>query len=260
MLDLRDPARALRPELPKLTHLYDDVRSTWTGRMVNEHASAAVFEGLAEHLRQAGLPEAWARECEEFAQEERHHGVLCGAVVEAAGGEARSTAVEVEPYPRHEDVHPLEGVLRNVISVCCLSETAAVALIGAERLRMEPGPLRDLMSRIYGDEVGHARFGWRVVGQIVPTLNDATRERLSAYLAVAFAHFEAHELAHLPESYDPPVEGHALGLCRGRDARRLLYDAIDEVMIPGLERVGLAARRAFELRHRAMNSAMAEAS
>ncbi|MEQ9321278.1 MAG: hypothetical protein RIF41_19095, partial [Polyangiaceae bacterium] len=183
----------------------------------------------------------------------RQHGILCGAVVEAAGGEARATAVQVDPYPRHDDVAPIEAVLRNVISVCCLSETAAVALIGAERLRMEPGPLRDLMSRIYGDEVGHARFGWRLVAELVPTLAPDARERLSAYLAIAFAHLEAHELAHLPASYDPPEEGHALGLCRGRDARRLLYDAIDEVMIPGLERVGLSARRAFDLRHRAMD-------
>lgn len=252
MLDLRQPARALRPELPPLEHLYADVRATWTGRMVSEHASAAVFDGLAEHLRAAGLPEPWAGQCETFAEEERLHGVLCGAVVEAAGGQARATAVQVEPYPRHEDVPPLEGVLRNLISVCCLSETAAVALIGAERLRMHRGPLRELMSRIYGDEVGHARFGWRVAGEIVPTLDEDARQRLSAYLAIAFAHFEAHELAHLPDGYDPPTEGHALGLCRGRDARRLLYDAVDEIMIPGLERLGLEARRAFALRHRAM--------
>ena len=225
--------------------------------MINEHASAAVFDGLADHIRTAHLADEWAAECDAFAEEERHHGLLCGAVVEAAGGEARATALEIEPYAWHEDVSPLEGVLRNVISVCCLSETAAVALIGAERLRMQPGPLRDLMSRIYGDEVGHARFGWRVVAELVPTVDEAMRERLSGYLAIAFAHVEAHELAHLPDSYDPPVEGHALGLCRGRDARRLLYDTIDEVMIPGLERVGLSARRAFALRHRAMAEAAA---
>jgi hypothetical protein len=219
--------------------------------MVNEHASAAVFEGIAQQIRAAGLGEALARECEGFAAEERHHGVLCGAVVEAAGGQARAPAAEVEPHPHHEDVGPLEGLLRNLISVSCLSETAAVALIGAERLRMDPGPLRDLVSRIYGDEVGHARFGWGLATELMPSVDAAMRCRLSAYLALAFAHFEDHELAHLPADYDPPVEGHALGLCRGRDARKLLYDTIDGVMIPGLEDLGLEAGRAFALRHAA---------
>jgi hypothetical protein len=253
MLDLRSQARPHRPALPALTHLYADVRKTWIGRMVNEHASAAVFDGMAAQIRRTSLPqrEDLACECEGFAAEEREHGVLCGAVVEAAGGSAHAPEVETEPYPMHEDVAPVEGLVRNLISVCCLSETAAVALIGAERLRMEPGPLRALMTRIYGDEVGHARFGWRLVAELIPMLDDEAKRRTSAYLAFAFAHFEAHELAHLPASYDPPEEGHALGLCRGADARTLLYSCIDEVMLPGLERLGLQARRAFGLRNRA---------
>ncbi|MEZ4445297.1 MAG: ferritin-like domain-containing protein [Polyangiaceae bacterium] len=251
ILDLREQASRAPVALPPLSHLFADVRATWRGRMINEHASSAVFAGLARQLGRAGLGDDLVRQCEIFAAEERRHGVLCGAVVEAAGGEARAPALPPEAFPDHDEVAPLEGVLRNVISVCCLSETAAVALIGAERLRMEEGPLRELMTSIYADEVGHSRFGWQLAARLVPTLDHEAKARLSAYLAVAFAHLEAHELAHLPEAYDPPAEGHALGLCRGSDARRLLYDAIDEVMIPGLSRLGLEAGRAFRLRHRA---------
>jgi hypothetical protein len=251
LIDLRREAEPLVPELPKLDHLYHDTRATWIGRMVNEYLSAAVFEGIAEQVRRADLGEARARECEAFAAEERHHGILCGAVVIAAGGEAVAPAPPRDPFPMHEDMPAREGLLRNLIATSCLSETAAVALIGAERLRMPDGPLRRLMTRIYADEVGHARFGWRLVSEIVPTLDDAARGRLEAYLALAFAHLEAHELAHLPADYSPPPEGAALGLCSGRDARALLYQCISEVMIPGLARVGLAAERAWRLRHRA---------
>jgi hypothetical protein len=254
MLDLRTDAEAHRFELPALQHLYADVRATWHGRMVNEHASASVFAGLAEQIRRAELDATWAQQCEAFADEERLHGILCGAVVEAAGGEAIAPDAEREPFPYHDEVSPLEALLRNLISVSCLSETAAVALIGAERLRMPDGPLRSLMSRIYGDEVGHARFGWQLVAELAPRIDPAMARRLSAYLALAFAHFEAHELRHLPASYHPPDEGHALGLCSGSDARALLYKAVDEVMIPGLAALGFDAERAWRLRHASRDS------
>ncbi len=251
LLDLREQARSHRPQLVPLESLYQDVRTTWLGRMVNEHASALVFEGLATQIRAAGLGEALALECEGFAAEERHHGVLCGAVVEAALGEALAEELTRDDVPMHEEVPAVEGLLRNVIAVCCLSETAAVALIGAERLRMGPGPLRDLLESIWADEVGHARFGWRLLAGLAPTLDDAMKNRLSSYLAVAFAHLEAHELSHLPTTYRPPAEGAELGLCSGVDARVLFYQAIEQVMIPGLEGLGFDARRAFRLRHRA---------
>jgi hypothetical protein len=62
---------------------------------------------------------------------------------------------------------------------------------------------------------------------------------------VALAHLEAHELAHIPESASTPPGGERLGLCSGADARRLLYDTIEEVILPGLEAAGLDARRAW---------------
>lgn len=254
LIDLRAQARANMPAIPSLPSLRESALQTWRGRMVNEFTSAAVFEGLAAQIRAANLDPALAAECERFAAEERRHGVLCGAVVEALGGEAVAHRPARDAYPVHADVDPREGLVRNLLSISCSSETVAVALIGAERLEMPEGSLRELLTTIWADEIGHARFGWRLVAQVVPTLDDAARERLSAYLAVVLAHLEAHELAHLPDGDGPPPEGAALGLCSGRDARRLLYETIDEVILPGLEAVGLQARRAWSLRHRAASA------
>ena len=153
---------------------------------------------------------------------------------------------ERDSFPLHDDAQAIEGLLRNVISICCLSETVAVALIGAERLEMPVGTLRDLLTEIYADEIGHARFGWGLVARVVPGLDRELRERLSRYLVLALAHLEAHELAHIPPSRHAPPGGERLGLCAGADGRRLLYDTIDGIIVPGLEAAGLQARRASQ--------------
>jgi len=249
-VDLRPLSQAHKPQLPQHADLTSLALATWAGRMRNEYGSARVFEALAEQLEETGLPKSVIAECKEFANEERRHGVLCGAVVESLGGQAiTSITTDEQVFPFHQDAeHPVEALLRNLLSICCLSETVAVSLIGAERLEMPEGELRELLTLIYADEVGHARFGWRLLRDLLPQCDAVTRERLGDYLEVAFAHLEEHELAHLPEHVSPPEHGKALGLCSGKDARVLFFSTVNEVIIPALEGYGLPARRAWSQR------------
>lgn len=259
-IDLRALSRQHMPELPELPA--DGAPAiaamgieTWHRRMVNEYSSSRVFEGLARQLADAGFEGEEIEAVREFAEEERRHGVLCGAVVEALGGEARAELLEPTEYPTHEDVSPREAVLRNLLSISCMSETIAVSLIGAERMEMTPGPLHDLLTRIWSDEIGHARFGWRIVHREIPKLDAAARARLDAFLVVALAHLEEHELAHLPASSCPPAGGNAIGLCSGADARVLFFETVEQVILPRLEALGLRARLAWS--RRAMAHAIA---
>lgn len=239
-LDLRVASRRRAPRLPAHDPaLRSAAIATWRGRMVNEHASSSVFEALATQLDEGGFAEALVEECRGFAGEERRHGVLCGAVVEALGGEARAELPVPATFPRHADVTRRVAALRNVLSICCMSETVAVALIGAERIEMEVagrGPLWRLLGGILADEVGHARFGWRLLEDVAPTLTDEERLALRAYVPVALAHLEAHELSHLPDHGGWPG-GERLGLCSGRDARALFFETLADVIAPGLGRL-----------------------
>jgi hypothetical protein len=251
VLDLREPARLERPRVPDLPALYPSAIATWRGRMVNEHQSARVFGALAAQAARLGLSQSVIGQLAEFEAEEQMHGVLCGGVVEALGGEALAYVSEPRALPTHAGVPDIEGFLRNVLSVSCLSETVAVALIGAERLEMPDGPLREVLSRIWADEVGHARFGWRVAQELLPETSSDQKRRLSLYLRVALRHLELHELAHLPLSSQPPAEGAALGLCSGADARVLFYGTVEEAILPPLEALGLAANEAWAARRAA---------
>jgi hypothetical protein len=249
VLDLVEEARLLKPAVLAIDPaLRPAVQATWRGRMINEHGSAPVFDGLARQLRAAGASAEHVAACERFAEEERTHGALCGAVVEAFGGEARAEVDAPLPFPDHRDVAPLEGALRNVISVGCLAETIAVAIISAERLEMPEGDLRRLLTRILADEIGHARFGWRFLAEAAPELDAAARARLGAYLAVAFASVERHELRHLPAVTHFPEGAAAYGLCSGAEARELFYDTVRDVIVPQLEAHGIAAGAAWKAR------------
>ena len=132
-----------------------------------------------------------------------------------------------------------------------MSETVAVSLIGAERLEMPEGPLRDILTTIYADECAHANFGWRLLGDLLNRGEDDLRERLKPYLQLAFAHVEKHELSHLPAETQPPKEGAQLGLCSGLEARALFYATIEQIIIPGLSHHGLDAQWAWDTRSEA---------
>lgn len=250
-LDLRAQAAQYEPALPPVgDHNRPAALHTWRGRMVNESGSAAVFEGLAEQFRALEMP-AEARTCLEFAAEERHHGVLCGAVVQALGGEATAAGRVNPDYPLHPEVAPLEALVRNLLHISCLSETIAVALIGAEREEMPEGALRALLTRIWADECGHANFGWRTLPKLL-ALDPTLAGRMGPWLQVAFADVERHELEHLPSSdASPDAEGAALGLCSGPHARGILYATLEQVVVPALEAQGMPARQAWETRSEA---------
>jgi hypothetical protein len=247
-LDLVDEARRMRPALAAIDPaLRTAAQRTWRGRMVNEHGSAPVFEGLARQLRRAG-DAGRAEECLRMAGEERTHGVLCGAVVEALGGEARAPAKTQHAFPEHAGVPLLEAITRNVLSTCCLAETVAVAIISAEREEMPAGDLRRLLGTILADEVGHARFGWRFLDDALREQDGAARDRLGAYLRVAFASLERHELAGLPAAACFPEGAAAFGLCNGGEARELFYATVDDVIVPRLEAHGIGAAAAWRAR------------
>lgn len=249
VVDLRTDAR---PEslVIEAGALAGAVMGTWRGRMINEYTSSTVFAGLAEQLAALGY-DTDAASCREFSDEEREHGIACGTVLAAAGGEAMFTMAEPRRLPVHADTTPRAGVIRNIISICCMSETVAVSLIGAERMEMPEGPLHQLLTKIWSDEIGHARFGWTFLARVLPDLTDDERAAVDRYLPVAFAALESHELGHIPAATSWPDGAAAYGLCDGADARTLFFETVMDVIVPQLAALGLRAEHAWNERSNA---------
>lgn len=226
--------------------------ATWRGRMINEHVSARVFTTLEQQLLRAGLPRHSSAAARMVGDEHRH-AELCAAVVEVLGGEAIADLPQLPEVPEHADADPTEAVLRNVVSISCLSETVAVALIDAERRAAGPPALADLLTAIVADEVQHARSGWRLLEDLAPRLTPALRERIDDYLVLAFAHLVEHELAHLPPRPSPSPAAEAIGVCDGLGARQLFFATVEQVIVPGLQAHGLDAAAAWRAAQRPLS-------
>lgn len=250
VLDLRESGAAHRPEVSDLPVLTASERqsavATWRGRMVNEHISAQVWSGLLAPLMAAAVPPSVLAGVAAAVADELRHAEQCAGVVLALGGEPVAPLPPLAAMPSHSDVGPLEGALRSLLSVGCLSETIAVAIIRAEHAELDGTTLGEVLRSILADEVQHARLGWRVLGLCAPLLDGAARQRLSAYLVDALAHQIAHELPLLP-SLSQPSETLALaGVCDGTFARSLFFDTIEQVILPPLAAAGLQAEDAWK--------------
>ena len=249
ILDLRTEAAARRVDLSGLPKLSHEERMTairtWRGRMLNEHLSASVWASLVPQLMRAAAPPTALSSAATAMSDELHHAELCAGVVLALGGVPSAPLPALSAVPEHEDAGPLEAVLRNVVSVGCMSETIAVSIIRAEHAELEQGPLGAVLAGILADEVSHARFGWLLLGQLLPRLDAEARARLDRYLIDAFVHQVVYEVPKLPVVPGRRAELAEAGVCDGGFARALFVDTIEGVIVPAFEKVGLKAGPAW---------------
>lgn len=249
LLDLRVEAAQRRPELPDLPELNAEERqiavATWRGRMVNEHISARVWSALVGQLMAAAAPPALLVEAATAATDELRHAEQCASVVLALGGEPVAPLPPLAPVPAHADAGPLEAVVRNLLSVGCLSETVAVSIIRAEQAELDGSALGEVLDRILADEISHARLGWRALGILLPGLDAPARARLQAYLVDALAHQVEHEVPLLAGDGPRSAALSQTGVCEGGFARGLFLDTIEQIILPGLTRAGLDGEAAW---------------
>jgi hypothetical protein len=250
MLDLRREAEKQPLCIPGLDAVPEDERaaalSNWRERMLSEHVSARVFAALVPKLLGAGVAHRHLLAVSAMIGQELDHALLCARVVTALGGEARvPLPAALAAMPVHEDASPLEGVLRDVISISCCSETVAVSLVSTEREQTGTPALKEVLERILADEIKHARFGWKLLEEVGPTLDSTLRKRLGAYLVAAFEHQIAFHspFLRMPSATDRAV---GIGAPDGPSNWQVFVDTITGVTVPGLERYGLAAGRAWE--------------
>jgi hypothetical protein len=149
-------------------------------------------------------------------------------------------------------VSPEERALRNVLYTTSLSEMVAVAMLVDELDRTTDPFLREAVRQILSDEVLHGQFGFHYLEAWRPWLDRHPEAvaGLERYLQHAFVVIEA-ELAGPPRAPKKLTDDEqALGLPDGARHRDIFYGAMEQAIVPGLERLGIAAGKSWRERRR----------
>ncbi|MFT6396106.1 MAG: hypothetical protein ACJAYU_000849 [Bradymonadia bacterium] len=215
----------------------------WRLRMAHEHRSAQTFTNLLPHLVTAGASMEFKTVVVRSALDELRHATLCGQVVSLLGHDPTIDVVLTPEKPTfHPDVSPVEAAIRNLGFVGCISETVAVGMLTEERDKAKEPFVKRVLTQLLADETLHARVGWAYLREEWPSLDAAARERTTAYLARALGYYEQCVIeATLPGVFSDEVmaDAIALGFSEPRNALELAYQAIDAVVVPELEKIGV---------------------
>ncbi len=227
---------------------------TWRKRMIHEYESAAVFAQIVPQLMEGGATIDFKTTVLRCAMDELRHATLCSQVIEFLGDDPR-TEVEIDlgQVPNHDDCSKRVGALRNLL-FASLTETISMGLLTEERERVEEPYIARVLRRLAADESLHARVGWTYLAALHDDLSDEERQQLRDYMPVALGHLEAELLHAMPlgSGEKPPRQIlddlFALGFSEASRARRLMYQAIDEVVLSRLDAFGLQATDAWDER------------
>ena len=218
-----------------------DVRANlgaiWEMRAGMELHVGAGFAVITRELIETGADPAVLRICARAIDDEVSHAAICLALAERHDGREHSfPAPEPLHVPSHDDARGALLATLHLTAMACLNETiASVRLAAALRDCTSPVVARGLKT-ILRDEIEHARAGWAHLASAQVSL--AHKREVAARLPAIIA---ASVAGLLDENRALPADGfRTLGLPSVEETRAVALAAIDDVVLPGFEAVGVA--------------------
>ena len=221
--------------------------AAWPMRAAEELRSALIYRALAAASRTA-LP-AFADRFAAVMREEVGHARLC-ATVGARLGASRPT---YDPHPVRARLaalpDPAARVLSLVVHEVAIGETISMAMFREGRRAATEPLARAAIESILADEARHQQLGWDALAALGPS-DAATRECTRA-LATAEQQIAVPALRFLEagEHFDPAWA--ALGVIEPERRVEAFYQAVEQLVIPRLDRLGLAGAQAWASRYAA---------
>lgn len=228
-------------------------REAWPLRAAEELRSARIFRALWETSRSV-LP-AWSLRFRAVAHDELGHARLCATIGAELGAQP----------PRH-DRRP---VLRRLASLpearlrtaalllveVAIGETVSMPLFRAGWRGATEPRVRAALKRIAADEAHHLQLGWDGSFALWPTLTEGERAALWREARSGLRALEEQialpALRYLERGgrFQPELAG--LGVLDPEVRAETFYGAVERVVLPRLEELGLDGQRAWRERYRA---------
>ncbi|HEX6276103.1 MAG TPA: hypothetical protein VFZ53_23845 [Polyangiaceae bacterium] len=207
----------------------------WLGRTASERRVADAFEVVRDALVELHAPDDVVKLATRAVDDEYRHEELSRRVASRFAGR------DLEPPPRLTLVvpeHPgADGALLHTLHVlghCAMNETFASVFLETS-LAFAKAPLaRAAVQELLSDEIDHARLGWAHLGG----LDSKRRAEVAPWLLPMIrANLKMWRDTPRPYSTDPAI--HRQGAPPADAVETALRGAITDLMIPGLERLGL---------------------
>jgi len=230
-----DPsAAALAPERREA------IARHWRGRSEAELSTAAVFTQVARALLEIGAAPEVLVLAARGPSDEVQHARLCHAIAELYAGRALTfpSAALADPV-QFGDASPRINRLLLAVHHSCLNEGIAAAYL-QENLRRSAAPAASAVIRsLLRDDVDHARIGWAHLAS--PRVTPADRAHIAGALpTLVRIAWQAWLGPGADCDADEPEHG-----CLPRHARLpLVREALEAMILPGFEHVGIDARAA----------------
>jgi hypothetical protein len=228
-------------------------RAAWPMRAAEELRSALIFRALARASARSSVTRAWERRFLEAAHDEVFHARLCAAVANRLdAGRPRYDATRV-----HARLAPLVDPLARATSLVLLEvavgETISMLLLRAAR-RASTEPLtRAALELILADEVRHQRLGWTALSAWWPELPDEVRATLQETARVGLGGMEqqiaAPALSRLSSGTPFEAAYAALGVIAPEARVEAFYEAVERLVVPRLDELGLDGQGAWRGRY-----------
>ena len=217
-----------------------NVVAMWAFRARGEHETAASYEDLGARLQAAGADAAITARVIAAAADEARHGALCAEM--AARFETRPVAI-APARRRRIAPHELDGGARlayEMVALFCVTESINATLLLRSWQQASDAATRRTLHALLADEMEHSRIGWAYLGA-EPRFHDEVARGLPRMLAAATDEGNGDR----PFLADPSPAQHravlvAHGLLAQAVLREVFLEAMNDVVLPGLELCGVA--------------------
>jgi hypothetical protein len=214
----------------------------WRRRAENELATSRVFAQLDRDLRSFGAPIEVLQLSARAVDEEVLHSELCVLTSEIYGERPRPLALAQEPTPPTFPVcsSRVHGALFAALH-SAVNETIGVTYLSACLAEAQGRAAHCVVKELLSDEVRHSRIGWAVLAS--PQLGPSDRSSIASFMPALLDACVGTWLADIETDYPDELPlGH--GCIHHRGIAQAVKDALNGVILPGLEHVGIDATAA----------------
>jgi hypothetical protein len=240
-----------RPTLPLDDEEVDDlgrdqrdaVAQMWAARAESELRAGLAFTVVTRELVELGAQRELTKISARAIEEELHHSELCLRVAERYAG--RSLPVpraSLGALPDDEVSDPSLRCALRLLGLCCVNESLACGWLAQSRDAARSRLARAAHRELLADEMDHARLGWAYLASDHVTAAHRTTlaRRIGPLFRATLTLWTTQNVPRLPEG----VPSH--GLLPAAEARPFVLTSIREVVVPGLQHVGVDVRAAHE--------------